>query len=94
MASRASCAAHDPLLGMILVASGLASIALTLKWWFVERQLQIAAGSLMHLASHAEAASDPLLAWSSVITQWGSCAIFLIITAVWGLRSGPQDKVS
>jgi NO-binding membrane sensor protein with MHYT domain len=35
-ASRPSGPAFDPLLGAILIGSGLASIALTLKWWAVE----------------------------------------------------------
>ena len=81
---------HDPLLGAVLVGSGLASIALTMKWWFVEKQMTLTAGTLLHLAGHSEAASDPTLAWSSVLTQWGSCVTFLVVAAVWGLCGGPR----
>ena len=88
LASRPSSLAYDPFLGAVLIGSGLASIALTLKWWFVEQQMKLAPGVLLHLAGHAEAASNPTLAWSSVLTQWGSCSIFLVIVAVWGLASG------
>jgi hypothetical protein len=35
---------HDPVLGAILICSGLASIGLTLKWGTVENQLQLAPG--------------------------------------------------
>jgi|SRR5471032_167619 len=83
LASRPSGLAHDRLLGAILIGSGLASIALTLKWWFVEQQMKLAPGMLLHLAGHSEAASNPTLAWSGVLTQWGSCSIFLVIVVVW-----------
>ena len=66
LASRPSGPAYDRLLGAILIGSGLASIALTLKWWFVEQQMKLAPGMLLHLAGHTEAASNPTLAWSSV----------------------------
>lgn len=79
---------HDPFLGAVLIGSGLASIALTLKWWGIEKQLKLAPGALLHMAGHTGAASNPALAWSSVLTQWGSCSIFLVIVAVWALGSG------
>jgi uncharacterized membrane protein YjjP (DUF1212 family) len=79
----------DPLLGAVLIGSGLASIALTLKWWAVEKQLQLAPGVLLHLAGHSS--SNATLAWSSVLTQWGSCSIFLVIVAVWALGSRRTD---
>lgn len=79
----------DPLLGAVLIGSGLASIALTLKWWAVEKQLQLAPGVLLHLAGHSP--SNSTLAWSSVLTQWGSCSIFLVIVAVWVLGSRRAD---
>jgi hypothetical protein len=78
----------DPLLGTVLVGSVLASIVLTLKWWLVERQMHLAAGSLLYLAGHTEAATNPTLAWSSVLTQWGSCVISLVIAVIWAIRSG------
>lgn len=81
-------ALQDPLLGTVLIGSGLASIALTMKWWFVEKQMQLAAGSLLYLAGHTDAATDPTLAWSSVLTQWGSCLISLVITVIWAIRGG------
>jgi hypothetical protein len=86
LASQPSGLAYDPFLGAVLIGSGLASIALTLKWWFVEQQMKLAPGVLLHLAGHAT--SNSTLAWSSVLTQWGSCSIFLVIVAVWGLGSG------
>ena len=88
LASRPSGLAYDPFLGAVLIASGLASIALTLKWWFVEQQMKLAPGVLLHLGGHTEATSNPTLAWSSVVTQWGSCSIFLVIVAVWAQGSG------
>jgi hypothetical protein len=90
-ASRPSGPACDPLLGGILVGSGLASIALTLKWWAVEQQSRLAPGVLLHIAGHTEATSNPALAWSSVLTQWGSCSIFLVIVAAWALASRRAD---
>ena len=75
----------------ILIGSGLASIALTLKWWAVEQQLKLPPGMLLHLAGHTEATSDPALAWSSVMTQWASCSIFLVIVAAWALGSRRAD---
>jgi hypothetical protein len=81
----------DPLLGAVLVGSGLASILLTLKWWFVERQTRLVAGSLLYLAGHTEVATNPSLAWSSVLTQWGSCLISLAIAVVWAIRGGRAD---
>jgi hypothetical protein len=80
-----------PFLGLIMIGSGLASVALTLKWWAVERQLKLAPGVLLHMAGHTEATSDPALAWSSVLTQWSSCSIFLVIVAVWVLGSGRAE---
>jgi hypothetical protein len=91
LAFRPSGPAYDPFLGAVLIGSGLASIALTLKWWFVEQQMKLAPGVLLHLAGHTEAASNPTLAWSSVLTQWGSCSIFLVIVAVWGLGGGRAE---
>ncbi len=88
LASRPSGPAYDRFLGAVLIGSRLAAIVLTLKWWFVEQQMKLAPGVLLHLAGHAEADSNPTLAWSSVLTQWGSCSIFLVIVAVWGLVSG------
>ncbi|SAL86257.1 hypothetical protein AWB68_07966 [Caballeronia choica] len=90
-ASRPSSTGGDSFLGAIVIGSGLASIALTLKWWAVERELKLSPGVLLHLAGHTEAASNPALAWSSVLTQWGSCSIFLVIVAVWVLGSGHAD---
>lgn len=84
-------ALHAPLLGAVLVGSGLASIVLTLKWWFVEKQMQLPSGSLLYLAGHAEATTSPSLAWSSVLSQWSSCLIFLAIAAIWAIRSGRVD---
>jgi hypothetical protein len=81
----------DRFLGAILIGSGLASIALTLKWWLVEKQLKLVPGVLLHIAGHTETTSNSTLAWSSVLTQWGSCLIFLVIVAVWGLSSGRPD---
>lgn len=78
-------------LGVIVIGSGLASIALTLKWWAVERQRGLAPGVLLHMAGHTEAISAPALAWSSVLTQWTSCSIFLVIVAVWVLGSGRAE---
>jgi hypothetical protein len=88
LASQPSGQAYDPFLGAILIGSGLASVALTLKWWFVEQQMKLAPGVLLHLAGHTDAASNPTLAWSSILTQWGSCSIFLAIVAVWALGRG------
>ncbi|ALE58918.1 hypothetical protein AC233_30990 [Burkholderia sp. HB1] len=68
--SRRARAGGDPFLGVIVIGSGLASIALTLKWWVMERQLKLAPGMLLHMAGHTEATSNPALAWSSVLTQW------------------------
>jgi uncharacterized membrane protein YjjP (DUF1212 family) len=85
LASRPAGPAYDPFLGAVLIGSGLASIALTLKWWGVEKQLKLAPGVLLHLSGHST--SNSTLAWSSVVTQWGSCSIFLVIVAVWGLGS-------
>ncbi|MEM5339735.1 hypothetical protein [Paraburkholderia azotifigens] len=76
----------DPFLGAVLVGSGLASIVLTLKWWIVEKEAQLAAGSLLYLAGHAEAPANPALAWTSIVTQWGSCAVFLVIALFWAIR--------
>lgn len=90
-ASPSSRTGGDPLLGAIVIGSGLASIALTLKWWAVEQQSKLAPGVLLHIAGHTEATSDPALAWSSVLTQWGSCSIFLVIVAVWALASRRAD---
>ena len=84
-------ALHAPLLGAVLVGSGLASIVLTLKWWFVEKQMQLPSGSLLYLAGHAEATTNPSLAWSSVLTQWSSALIFLVIAVIWAIRSGRVD---
>ncbi|AUT73736.1 MULTISPECIES: hypothetical protein [Paraburkholderia] len=84
-------ALHDPLLGAVLVGSGLASIVLTLRWWFVEKQMQLPSGSLLYLAGHAEATTSPTLAWSSVLTQRSSCLIFLAIAAIWAIRCGRVD---
>lgn len=81
----------DPFLGAIVIGSGLASIALTLKWWAVEQQSKLAPGVLLHIAGHTEATSDPVLAWSSVLSQWGSCSIFLVIVAVWALARRRAD---
>src|SRR5260370_2509513 len=89
LASRPSGPAYDPFLGAVLIGSGLASIALTLKWGGVEKQLKLAPGVLLHLSGHAT--SNSTLAWSSVVTQWGSCSIFLVIVAVWALSSGRVD---
>lgn len=80
-----------PLLGAVLVGSGLSSIVLSVKWWFVEKQMQLPSGSLLYLAGHAEATTSPTLAWSSVLTQWSSCVIFLAIAAIWAIRSGRVD---
>ncbi|MGF6297765.1 MULTISPECIES: hypothetical protein [Paraburkholderia] len=88
-ASQPSRRVHDPLLGAVLIGSGLASVALTLKWWTVEKQLQLAPGVLLHLAGHPT--SNSTLAWPSVLTQGGSCSIFLVIVAVWVLGSGRAD---
>jgi hypothetical protein len=90
-ASRRPRADGDPFLGAIVIGSGLASIALSLKWWAVEHQLKLAPGALLHIAGHTEATSNPALAWSSVMTQWGSCSIFLVIVAVWARGSGRAD---
>jgi hypothetical protein len=90
-ASRRSRTGGDPFLGAIVIGSGLASIALTLKWWAVEQQLKLAPGVLLHMAGHTEATSNQALAWSSVLTQWGSCSIFLVIVAVWVLVSGRAE---
>ncbi|MFC0400416.1 hypothetical protein [Paraburkholderia rhizosphaerae] len=61
---------REPTIGLALIGAGLASIALTMKWWFVERQMQLAPGTLLNLAGHAEAASGrALVAWMSVLTQ-------------------------
>jgi hypothetical protein len=90
-ASQPSRRVQDPLLGAVLVGSGLASVALTLKWWAVEKQLQLAPGVLLHMAGHTEATLNPVVAWSSVLTQWGSCSIFLLIVAAWVLGSGRAD---
>src|SRR6478609_3065031 len=49
-ASRRSRTGGDPLLGAIVIGSGLASIALTLKWWAVEQQLKLTPGVLLHMA--------------------------------------------
>jgi hypothetical protein len=77
---------REPTLGLILIGAGLASIALTMKWWFVERQMQLTAGTLLNLAGHTETATGHAwVAWTSVLTQWSSCVVFLVITAVWGL---------
>ncbi|HKR40327.1 MAG TPA: hypothetical protein VJU59_11720, partial [Paraburkholderia sp.] len=76
-----------PLLGAVLVGSGLSSIVLSVKWWFVEKQMQLPSGSLLYLAGHAEATTSPTLAWSSVLTQWSSCLVFLAIAAIWAIRS-------
>ncbi|ALL66815.1 hypothetical protein K788_00015800 [Paraburkholderia caribensis MBA4] len=84
-------ARHAPLLGAALVGSGLASIVLTLKWWFVEKQMQLPSGSLLYLAGHAEATTNPSLAWSSVVTQWSSALIFLAVVAIWAIRIGRMD---
>ncbi|WP_227246328.1 hypothetical protein [Paraburkholderia caribensis] len=84
-------ARHAPMLGAVLVGSGLASIVLTLKWWLVEKQMQLPSGSLLYLAGHAEATTNPSLAWSSVLTQWSSCLVFLAIAAIWAIRSGRVD---
>jgi len=81
----------DPFLGAILIGSGLASIALTLKWWAVEHQLKLASGVLPYMAGHTEATSNAALAWSRILTQWGSCSIFLVIVAVWVLGSRRAD---
>src|SRR5260370_15709662 len=89
LASQASSPVHDPFLGAVLIGSGLASIALTLKWWSVEKQLKLAPGVLLHFAGHAP--SNSTLAWSSVVTQWGSCSIFRVMVAVWALSSGRVD---
>ncbi|MFC0575889.1 hypothetical protein [Paraburkholderia solisilvae] len=79
---------REPTLGLVLIGAGLASIALTMKWWFVEKQMRLAAGTLLNLAGHTEMASGHALeAWASVLTQWGSCVIFLVIAVVWGLAS-------
>jgi hypothetical protein len=78
----------DPFLGTVLVGSGLAAILLTLKWWVVEKEARFAVGSLLHLAGHSEAAANPALAWSSVVTQWGSCTVFLVIALFWAIRCG------
>ncbi|BCZ85030.1 hypothetical protein [Paraburkholderia terrae] len=86
-ASRPSGSTCDPLLGAVLIGSGLASIALTLKWWTVEQQSKLAPGALLHFAGHTEAPADSALAWSSVLTQWGSCLIFLVIVAVWAMSA-------
>src|SRR3954462_15272786 len=45
--SRRARAGGDPFLGVIVIGSGLASIALTLKWWVMERQLKLAPGMLL-----------------------------------------------
>jgi hypothetical protein len=90
-ASRRSGTGGDPFLGAIVIGSGLASIALTLDWWAVEQQSKLAPGVLLHMANHIEATSNPALAWSSVLTQWGSCAIFLVIVVAWVLGSGRAD---
>jgi hypothetical protein len=90
-ASRRYRTGGDPFLGAIVIGSGLASIALTLKWWAVEQQLKLAPGVLLHMAGHTEATSNQALAWSSVLTQWGSCSIFLVIVAVWVLVSGRAE---
>src|SRR5260370_32900649 len=63
LASQAYSPVHDPFLGAVLIASGLASIALTLKWWSVEKQLKLAPGLLLHFAGHA--GPTPTLAWST-----------------------------
>ena len=78
---------HAPLLGAILVCSGLASIGLTLKWGSVESQLKMAPGTLLYLTDHAQVTVSSTLAWSSVITQWGSCSIFLVAVAIWASSS-------
>src|ERR1700675_2845426 len=44
LASRPSGPVHDPFLGAILIGSGLATIGLTLKWWFVVQQMKLAPG--------------------------------------------------
>ncbi|MFP3187183.1 MAG: hypothetical protein RXR20_08975 [Paraburkholderia sp.] len=85
IASERSTTVHDPLLFTVLIGSGMASITLTLKWWLVEKQFKLASGTLLHMTGHAEATSNPALAWSSVLTQWGSCSIFLVIVAIWAL---------
>ncbi|MFM0566259.1 hypothetical protein [Paraburkholderia sediminicola] len=64
-ASRRSRAGDDPFLGAIVIGIGLASIALTLKWWAVEQQLKLAPGVLLHMAGHTEATSNPALAWQA-----------------------------
>ncbi|MGF6597351.1 hypothetical protein P3T23_002068 [Paraburkholderia sp. GAS448] len=69
----------------------MASVALTLKWWLVEKQSNLPSGVLLHPAGHSEAASNSTLAWSGILTQWGSCAVFLVIVAVWAL-SGRHVK--
>jgi hypothetical protein len=84
----------DPFLGTVLVGSGLASIVLTLKWWIVEKEAQLAAGRLLYLAGHADAAANPALAWSSVVTQWGSCAVFLVIGLFWAIRCSRNGRNS
>ena len=91
LALRGAPALQDPLLSVVLMGSGLASIGLMLKWWFVEQQMHLAAGSLLYLAGHSEAATNPALAWSSVLTQWGSCLISLAIAAIWAIRGGRAD---
>lgn len=84
-------ALQDPMLGAVLVGSALASIVLTLKWWFVEKQMRLVAGSLLYLAGHTEASTNPTLAWTSVLTQWASCVISLAVAAIWAIRGGHTD---
>jgi hypothetical protein len=81
-------APQDDLLGAVVIGSGLASIALTLKWWVLESQSKLSPGTLLHLAGHTGRSSSAGLTWFSVSMQWASCALYSLIVVVWALRHG------
>ncbi|MGH8783209.1 hypothetical protein [Paraburkholderia sp.] len=82
---------HMNLMDWVLIGSGWASILLSTKWWIAERAQQLAPGATLTSAGYHVIATDPELVWSSIMTQWSSCAVFLVIVLAWAFSGRHTD---
>lgn len=82
---------HMTLMDWVLIGSGWASILLSMNWWIGERTQQLTAGATLTFAGYHVISTSPELVWSSITTQWSSCAIFLVIVLAWAFSGRHAD---
>lgn len=79
------------MLDCLLVGSGWATSLLSMWWGHVEQVQHLKAGALLTQASRDLFISTPELAWCSVVTQWISCAVVLVVTLIWAFSGRYLD---